>query len=98
MPDQHYLFEPPVLCEVDPGGKIAHLFTGYAPVTTTADTFFPMKSGDGPEVMHARISRDARIAAFREGAAGLHVRRVVKVHPPAVDPDDGDGPCGLFRR
>src|SRR5262249_23942527 len=84
--------------EVNPRGEIAPLFTGHAPVTTAAEPFLPPPAGDGADVVHARVDADARIAVLGEGPADLHVRRVVKVDPPAVDPDDGNGLGRLLRR
>src|SRR5262245_14081858 len=87
--NQHYLLESARFGKVNPSGEVSHFFTGYSPIATAANPFTSSVSSDISQVVHASIGRDAGIAAFRKSASNLHVGRIVKIHPPAVNPDVG---------
>ena len=89
--NQHHLPESSIRGEVNPGSEVSRFLTGHTSITAAADPFIPSPPGDVSKVMHARVGSDACIAALREGSANHHVCRIVKVHPPSMDPDDGDG-------
>src|SRR5262245_8092015 len=95
---QHYLLESAILGKVNPGGKIAHFLAGDTPVTTSTHSFPFTFSDHIPEIVHARIGGDTGKSPIGEGTPNPYVRWLVKVHSPAVDPDDRDGLGRFFRR
>src|SRR5262245_66203856 len=86
--NHHYLLESARFGKVNPSGEVSHFFTGYAPIASAANPFISSVSGDISQVVHARIGCDAGIAAFRKSASNLYVGRIVKIHPPAMNPDE----------
>src|SRR5258708_20447 len=90
VPNQYHLLETSILGEVDPGGDIPHFLTGHTPITTPADSFVPSPGQHVSHVMHPRISSNAGKTPLCQRPPNVHVRRLIKTRPPAMDPDDGE--------
>ena len=88
--DQHHSHESSLLGKINPSGEVPHFLASDSPIAAATDPFITPPCLDVSEVMHARVAGNGGVTALSQRAANRNVRRLVKIHSPSMNQNDGD--------